>query len=98
MSFHDSFDDRKTQSAAARGFPCRISLIEPVEDQRQMLGRNTWTAIAHAQPHSVRNGHARQRDLAAIGRVPQRVRGQILQRLLQTIGIARSRSRRQVRR
>ena len=78
MAFDDGFDDREAEAASTRCLPRRIGFIETIEDQRQMIGRDTVPAVAHGDADAVRHRLGGQRDLAAFGRVPQRVGRQIL--------------------
>ena len=47
------------------------------------------TAVAHGDADAVAGRLGRQRDRPASGRVAQRVGGEVLQRLLESVGIAR---------
>ena len=41
MPFDDGFSDRQPETAAARAvLPRRINFVEPLEDVRQVLGRD----------------------------------------------------------
>src|SRR5918994_512207 len=81
------FDDRQSEAASARGLPCRVDFVEPIEDVWQVFGRNARPGIADENTHTGRRLLGDDRDLAALRRVSQRVRRQVLKRLLQALGI-----------
>ena len=89
MPLDNRLHDRESQAAAAGRLSRGVHLVEPFEDQRQVLLGN---ARARYRGPSASNpsGHDRapQTNLAALRCVAQRVGGEVLQRLLETVGIA----------
>ncbi len=66
----------------------RIDLVEPVEDEREVLGRNAPAGIAHRQGDRIPGQLRANLDFSAGRRVPQGVGGEILQRLLEAERVA----------
>jgi len=88
MTLDDGLDDGESQSAAARGLPRDVSLIEAFEDQRQVLVWNAGSGIANGQRRPFRTQRAVEANLASRRCVAQRVGREVLQCLLETIGIS----------
>ncbi len=68
----------------------RVRLVEPLEDVRQVLGRNARAGVAPetvTNPSSFSTTSAASDSRAAIRRVTQRVGGQVLQRLLELLPV-----------
>ena len=75
----------------------RLGLVEPIEDVRQVLGRDARALVGHGDRHAglleaecLRDaiGARAELDRRAGRRVAQRVGGEVLQRLLEAIAIA----------
>ena len=88
MAFDYCFHDRQAQTAAAGGAR-HIRFVEPVENQRHVFWRNSGTVVADRESNMATGLFGRQRDVAAIRCVAKRIRGEILQRLFKSIGVAR---------
>ena len=98
-------DDREPEPAARRhaGAGARgVGLVEPIEDVRQVLGRNARAGIGHRDADAIAVRLGEQRDPAAVRRVPDGVGRHVLQRLLEPVGVPpdvrRARRRRRVQR
>src|SRR5690348_15744401 len=88
MPLDDSLDDREHQSASTRSFSSRVNLVEALEDERQMLVRDPSARVANAQHQAVRHGGTPQGDRTTLWGMTQRIRGQVLQCLLESIRVA----------
>src|SRR5688572_19576434 len=52
VPFDDRLDDRQAEAAAARRFARGIRLVEAVEDEREMLGRDAGTGVPDGDEHA----------------------------------------------
>ena len=66
----------------------RVGAVKTVEDEWQVRGRNSGTAVLHFQAHQPRQRMCAQADLASRGCVAEGVCDQIGEDLVEAVGIA----------
>ena len=93
MALDDGFHDGEAESAASGNTgaltdPRRFHLVEPVENMRLVFGRNPRAGIRDPQRNAAFHASCPEHDGRSARRVTQRVRGQVLQRLLESFAIA----------
>src|SRR3954468_2023890 len=88
VALDDRLDDRQAE-AAAGGCPSRcVGLVEAVENQGQVFGRNAGSGVADDEVHTISCRVGGHRDRAIIRSVAERVGDEVLQRLLEALRIA----------
>src|SRR6266849_1444081 len=85
VQFRDRLDDRQTQTRTGRGFLARAAgSIEPVEDARQVLGRDPGAGIGHLDlGRAVAARHRLHGNRAVLAAVAQRVGQEISHRAVE---------------
>ena len=79
MQLDQLFGEREADAGARLRTRARlVDLIEPLEDMRQVLGRDSWSAIDDFDPRDAAFGLDMQGDAATIRREPRRSRADCL--------------------
>ena len=81
--------DRPSPLPASPAAAARVSLVEAIEDVRQMLWRNAVASVDDRHPHAIRRANSPHLDNAAVWRVTHRVGEQVVDHLLQPVRIAK---------
>ena len=99
MPLHDRLHDRQSESAArwdSRACAGGVGLVEPVEDVRQVLGRNARSVVLHDDAHMIGVARGQQGQPSAVGNVSNRVGREVLEGLLETLRVAVNREVRRI--
>src|SRR5207244_1584480 len=87
----DGANDRQAETAARRlmgAGPRHIRLVKPIEHAAEMFFWNPGSAVLDDQMHPIARLLSRHGNSSAIGGMAERVRHQVLQRLLEPLGVA----------
>jgi len=72
---------------ALASLPGAIATVKALKDMGQVLRGDTFASILDGNANALSGGAEAERHQAARGRVPQRVADEVVQHLLQTLGV-----------